>query len=95
MPYHKIKPKKTKRTGIESFRYTMDKKIADLEMKRAKKFTEIGWFDVHMTEGRITSIGLHWGESKRLKNLGYSRKDQIGLLNWLEKHPKHAKKWLL
>jgi hypothetical protein len=62
--------------------------------KDVKKFTESGHFDVFMRGGKLASIGLHWGESKRLAGLGIPRKKQIKMLDWLQDHPKEAKKLL-
>jgi hypothetical protein len=59
-----------------------------------KKFTQMGHFDVYIRQGKVASIGLHWGESKRLAGLGIPRKKQIKMLNWLEMHPKEAKELL-
>ena len=63
--------------------------------KKIKDFASAGWFDVYTAEGKIKSIGLHWGEGKKMEAMGFSRKEQIKMLNWLEKNPKIAKKLLL
>jgi hypothetical protein len=68
--------------------------VHKISQKKLKKFTQEGEFEVYMYNGKIESIGLRWGESKRLKNLGIKRKDQIKMLDWLEDHPKSAKKLL-
>lgn len=59
------------------------------------QFVKEGNFEVHMQDGDIMSVGLKWGESKRLVNLGIPRDRQIAMLDWLEMHPHFVKKFIL
>ena len=58
-------------------------------------FARVGNFEVYTFKGTIESVGLRWGESKRLERLGISRSKQIQMLNWLEKHPTFVKENIL
>ena len=46
-------------------------------------FVGIGNFEIHFFENTFMSIGLKWGESKRLKPY-FSRTKQIKLLNHIQ-----------
>ena len=60
--------------------------------KRIKEFAKAGDFDIHTSEhNKIMSIGLKWGESKRLKDQ-FKRKEQIKLLDKMEENPEYVKK---
>lgn len=56
-----------------------------------KKFVDNSMIEVHITEGKLMGIGLKRGQSKRLQREGFSRKEQIKMLDCLEDNPKLAK----
>jgi hypothetical protein len=60
--------------------------------KDIKYFVGSADFDVYLREGKLMSVGLKWGESKRLSKLGITRAQQIKMLDWIQARPKIAKK---
>ena len=58
--------------------------ISEMLNKRIDKFLNCGSFEFFYSEGEFKSLGLKWGESKRLTHLGFNRKEQIYLLNQIE-----------
>ncbi len=65
-----------------------------INYKELKRFTQVGKFEVYTTDEKLTGIGLAWGEGSRLQVIGYTRKEQIRMLNYLQEHPTIAKKLL-
>ncbi len=64
------------------------------DIKRIKKFVDNSMIEVHITEGKLMGVGLQRGQSKILQREGFSRKEQIKILDCLEENPKLAKKLL-
>ena len=62
--------------------------------KRLKQFTQEGMFEVNCRDGKLMGIELKHGESKHLENLGYKRKEQIQMLEFMQDNPKKLKKLL-
>ena len=62
--------------------------------QRLKEFMKDANFDVYTSGKKIRSIGLMWGESKRLSKK-YGREEQISLLNFLQRNPKIIKRFIL
>lgn len=73
------------------------KRIANNEkcdVKRIKELVDNSMIDVHLTDGEIMGVGLKYGESKRLEKEGFSRKEQIKILDCLQDNPELAKELL-
>lgn len=62
--------------------------------KRLKEFAETGNFEVNFADKNIMGIGLKYGESKYLETLGFPRKEQIRMLDFMQDNPKILKKVL-
>jgi hypothetical protein len=58
-------------------------------------FIKKGNFEVHMQGGEIMSVGLKWGDSRRLVGEGIPRDRQIAMLDWLEVHPQMVRRFIL
>jgi len=71
-----------------------EKLKAKINEKRLKEFAEWGRFDVHFSGDKVMGVGLKWGESKNMENLGFKRKEQIRMLNVMQDNPKQLKKLL-
>lgn len=52
--------------------------------KRVREFLDCARLEIHSLDGKITCVGLVWGEGKRVRELGFSRRESISILNWLE-----------
>lgn len=52
--------------------------------QRVKEFINNSWLEIYKVEGKTMSIGLKWGYSKDLTLKGFSRIEQIKILNYLE-----------
>ena len=61
--------------------------------KRLKEFAQSGMFEVHF-QGDKKRVGLKYGESKYLETLGFKRKEQIKMLDFMQDNPKKLKKLL-
>lgn len=59
--------------------------------ERIKEFLSLAYLEIHSINNEVTSIGLKWGYSKHLLNYGFSRKEQMQILNYLEKNPQVLK----
>lgn len=66
----------------------------NIDKKRLKEFAQSGLFDVHTSGDKIMSIGLQKGDSKYWETLGYKRKEQIKMLDFMQDNPKQLKKLL-
>jgi len=65
-----------------------------IDEKRLKEFAQSGLFDVNMSGDKILGIGLKKGDSKYWETLGYPRKEQIKMLDFMQDNPKQLKKLL-
>jgi len=65
-----------------------------MNKKRLKQFTQEGMFEVNWMGGKLLGVGLKYGESKHLENLGYKRKEQIQMLDFMQDNPKELKQLL-
>jgi hypothetical protein len=70
---------------------TLKKKINE---KRLKEFAQWGNFEVNFSDDKVMGVGLKWGESKNLENLGFKRKEQIRMLDFMQDNPEKLKKIL-
>lgn len=61
--------------------------------KRLKEFAQAGQFEVHF-QGKNLIPSLRYGESKYLETLGFTRKEQIKMLDYMQDNPKKLKKIL-
>ena len=62
--------------------------------QRLKEFMKDANFDIHMSGKKIRSIGLTWGEGKRLSKR-YGREEQISLINFLNRHHNVVRRFIL
>ena len=55
-----------------------------MNTNRIKEFISLVVLEIYETENKIISIGLKWGDSKYLTQIGFKRQEQIRILNHLE-----------
>lgn len=53
---------------------------------RTKEFLKSANLEIHEFNGKVMGVGLMWGDGTRMRKLGFSRKESIKILNWLEKN---------
>jgi len=56
-----------------------------------QEFIDTANFEIHTLGGKVISVGLPWGESKRLAILGITRNKQIEYLDYLQDHPSESR----
>jgi len=57
-----------------------------INKNRIKEFLNNSQLEIYITDNKVLSVGLKWGYSKILKENGFKRKEQINILNYLEKN---------
>lgn len=62
-----------------------------INKKRLKEFITYSNFEVFFRDNKIVEIGLKYGESIYLKQLGFKRNEQISFLDWLKNNPTELK----
>lgn len=59
-----------------------------LFLERVKQFKNSANLEVYTTDGKVMSVGLKRGDGVILSNLGFSRQEQIKILDYLQENPK-------